>query len=84
MKDLSPEWESSAGEYRCKLVVEGICLIAVDCNWCIIYSQGRTKETVCILGRGEAVLILDGPTVAPLNVKTTLNVKNPITANVNK
>ena len=27
-------------EYRGKLAVEGICLIAVVCDWFIIYSQG--------------------------------------------
>ena len=31
---------SFAGEYRGKLVVEGICLIAVVCDWFIIYPQG--------------------------------------------
>ena len=31
---------SFAGEYRGKLAVEGICLIAVGCDWFIIYSQG--------------------------------------------
>ena len=30
---------SFAGEYRGKLVVEGICLIAVVCDWFVIYSQ---------------------------------------------
>ena len=40
MKDLSPEWcISFAGEYRGNLVVEGICLIAVVCDWFIIHSQ---------------------------------------------
>ena len=31
---------SFAVEYRGKLVVEGICFIAVVCYWFIIYSQG--------------------------------------------
>ena len=31
---------SFAGEYRGKLAVEGICLIAVVCDWFIIYSHG--------------------------------------------
>ena len=31
---------SFVGEYRGKLVVEGICLIAVVCDWFVIYSQG--------------------------------------------
>ena len=31
---------SFAGEYRGKLAVEGSCLIAVVCDWFIIYSQG--------------------------------------------
>ena len=31
---------SFAGEYGGKLVVEGICRIAVVCDWFIIYYQG--------------------------------------------
>ena len=38
MKDLLP------GEYRGKLVVVGICLIAVVCDWFIIYSQGGDAD----------------------------------------
>ena len=35
---------SFAGEYRGKLVVEGICLIAVVCDWFVIYSQGGNAD----------------------------------------
>ena len=36
--------ESFAGEYRGKLDVDGICLIAVVCDWFIIYSQGGNSN----------------------------------------
>ena len=42
---------SFAGEYRGKLVVEGICLIAVVCDWFVIYSQGGNANVfsfVCL------------------------------------
>ena len=42
---------SFAVEYRGKLVVEGICLIAVVCDWFVIYSQGGNADVfsfVCI------------------------------------
>ena len=40
---------SFAGEYRGKLVVEGICLIAVVCDWFVIYSQGGNVIDIYIL-----------------------------------
>ena len=42
---------SFAGEYSGKLVVEGICLIAVVCDWFVIYSQGGNANVflfVCL------------------------------------
>ena len=42
---------SFVGEYRGKLVVEGICLIAVVCDWFVIYSQGGNANVfsfVCL------------------------------------
>ena len=35
--------------YRGKLVVEGICLIAVVCDWFIIYSQGWNANVFCFV-----------------------------------
>ena len=42
---------SFAGDYRYKLVVDGICLIPVVCDWFIIYSQGGNANVfsfVCL------------------------------------
>ena len=52
---LLPEWGlgvSFAGENTLgKLVVEGICLIAVVCDWFVIYSQGGSANVFSFVCR---------------------------------
>ena len=51
MKGILLEWVSFAGEYKGKLVVGSICLIAVVCDWFIINSQGGNANVfsfVCL------------------------------------